>query len=147
MLVLTRGPNDKVIFPTLGISVEILRVAGSKVRLGINAPSEVPVHRHEVAERMEAEGAGGDIVKFPPANISPDARLNYATRDRLNAAALGLHLLHRKLETGDLNEAEGSRPLVLQTAGSEDAGRSPACRASRANPGVRNTSPKRKRGF
>lgn len=49
MLVLSRGRNDKVVFPTLGISVEILRVAGNKVRLGIDAPHEIPVHRHEVS--------------------------------------------------------------------------------------------------
>ena len=52
MLVLSRGRNDKVVFPTLGISVEILRVAGNKVRLGIEAPHEVPVHRHEISERI-----------------------------------------------------------------------------------------------
>ena len=56
MLVLSRGRNDKVVFPTLGISVEILRVAGNKVRLGIEAPQEIPVHRHEVSERIEANG-------------------------------------------------------------------------------------------
>src|SRR5688500_5663243 len=107
MLVLTRGPSDKVVFPTLGISVEILRVAGNKVRLGINAPSDIPVFRHEVAERLEIEN-GGDIVQFPPSKISPTARLNHATHDRLNAAALGLHLLHRKLETGDMSDAEST---------------------------------------
>ena len=108
MLVLTRGPHDKIIFPTLGISVEILRVAGSKVRLGINAPAEVPVHRHELAERMEAEGQNANIIPFPSANTAPAARLNHAARNRLNAAALGLHLLHRKLETGDSNDTEST---------------------------------------
>jgi hypothetical protein len=42
MLVLSRGRNDKVVFPTLGISVEILRVAGNKVRLGIDAHMRYP---------------------------------------------------------------------------------------------------------
>ena len=61
MLVLSRGRNDKVVFPTLGISVEILRVAGNKVRLGIDAPHEIPVHRHEVSERMDANGECGGV--------------------------------------------------------------------------------------
>jgi carbon storage regulator CsrA len=108
MLVLSRGRNDKVVFPTLGISVEILRVAGNKVRLGIDAPAEIPVHRHEVSERMEARGEAPDTLKFPAAKGSVTARLNHATRNRLNTAALGLHLLHRNLELGDLSDAEAT---------------------------------------
>jgi carbon storage regulator CsrA len=107
MLVLSRGRNDKVVFPTLGISVEILRVAGNKVRLGIEAPQEVPVHRHEVSERIEALGEAA-TVKFSRPNESVTARLNHATRNRLNTAALGLHLLHRKIEIGDLSDAEAT---------------------------------------
>jgi carbon storage regulator CsrA len=125
MLVLSRGRNDKVVFPTLGISVEILRVAGNKVRLGIEAPQEVPVHRHEVSQRIAAaEGfAGGitdsrdKIIKMPgmasgaSATSSvgqPQREMNHAIRNRLNAAALGLHLLHRKLETDELSDAEAT---------------------------------------
>jgi carbon storage regulator CsrA len=104
MLVLSRGPNDKVIFPTLGITVEILRVAGSKVKLGIEAPAEVPVHRHEVQERIEAKGESADILKLPGATTG--ARMSHTLRNRLNTAALGLHMLHRKLESGDLSDAE-----------------------------------------
>jgi carbon storage regulator CsrA len=108
MLVLSRGRNDKVVFPTLGISVEILRVAGNKVRLGIDAPQEIPVHRHEVSQRIEAKGE--DFGTSKPADVrrSIAARLNHATRNRLNAAALGLHLLHRNLEIGDLSDAEAT---------------------------------------
>ncbi len=108
MLVLSRGRNDKVVFPTLGISVEILRVAGNKVRLGIEAPQEVPVHRHEVSERIEAGNGENQTLKFPALQKSAAARLNHAMRNRLNAAALGLHLLHRNIEIGDLTDAEAS---------------------------------------
>jgi carbon storage regulator CsrA len=109
MLVLSRGRNDKVVFPTLGISVEILRVAGNKVRLGIDAPQEIPVHRHELAERIEA-GRGDDAqtLKFPAAQPSAQSRLDHAMRNRLNTAALGLHLLHKKLENGDLTDSEST---------------------------------------
>jgi carbon storage regulator CsrA len=120
MLVLSRGRNDKVVFPTLGISVEILRVAGNKVRLGIEAPHEIPVHRHEVSERIAAnEGAGvtepsyssdgrDSIIKMPAGKDAAARELNHAVRNRLNAAALGLHLLHRKLESDDLSDAEAT---------------------------------------
>jgi carbon storage regulator CsrA len=123
MLVLSRGRNDKVVFPTLGISVEILRVAGNKVRLGIEAPHEIPVHRHEVSERIAAAGgfdAGvtdpgnesitghNGVIKLPAATDTLSRRLDHAIRNRLNAAALGLHMLHRKLEGDDLSDAEAT---------------------------------------
>jgi carbon storage regulator CsrA len=117
MLVLSRGRNDKVVFPTLGISVEILRVAGNKVRLGIEAPHEIPVHRHEVSDRIAACGGfvGGisdtgpnAVIKMPAARDELARKLNHAIRNRLNAAALGLHLLHQKLEGDDLSDAEST---------------------------------------
>jgi carbon storage regulator CsrA len=116
MLVLSRGRNDKVVFPTLGISVEILRVAGNKVRLGIEAPQEVPVHRHEVSERIAANDSGfaadgrhhDSIIKMPAGKDAAAREMDHAVRNRLNSAALGLHLLHRKLETDDLSDAEAT---------------------------------------
>ena len=56
MLVLSRGFEQKIVFPTLGISVEVLRISGNKVQLGVEAPRDVPVHRHEVADRIYREG-------------------------------------------------------------------------------------------
>jgi CheY-like chemotaxis protein len=95
------------VFPTLGISVEILRVNGSKVRLGIEAPEEIPVHRHEVSERMESNGEL-ETLKFPAPRKSAQAKLTHALRNRLNTAALGLHLLHKGIEAGDLSDAEAT---------------------------------------
>jgi len=55
MLVLSRGRQQKIVFPSLGISIEVLHVAGNKVRIGVDAPQQVPVHRGEVAERIFRE--------------------------------------------------------------------------------------------
>jgi carbon storage regulator CsrA len=55
MLVLSRGTQQKIVFPTLGVSIEILQISGKRVRIGIAAPAEVPVHRNEIAERTYAE--------------------------------------------------------------------------------------------
>ncbi len=52
MLVLSRSSRQKIVFPTLGISIEVLHIAGNKVRVGIDAPTDVPVHREEVADRI-----------------------------------------------------------------------------------------------
>jgi carbon storage regulator len=37
------------------ITVTVVRVQDGQVRLGINAPREIPVHREEVAERIRQE--------------------------------------------------------------------------------------------
>jgi carbon storage regulator len=39
------------------VAVTVLGVQGNQVRLGINAPKDVPVHREEVHEQVQAEKA------------------------------------------------------------------------------------------
>lgn len=52
MLVLTRGPDQEI---RIGdqIVVRVLEVRGDRVRLGIEAPAEIPVHRQEVYREIE----------------------------------------------------------------------------------------------
>jgi carbon storage regulator len=54
MLVITRKVGDRV---KIGddITVTVLEVSGSSVRIGIDAPSDVRVYRHEIIEATEAE--------------------------------------------------------------------------------------------
>ena len=59
MLVLTRKPGQSIMIGD-GVEVQVLSVAGEKVRLGITAPREVPIFRNEVYDRIESEGSGGD---------------------------------------------------------------------------------------
>jgi carbon storage regulator len=56
MLVLTRKPGQSIMIGD-GVEVQVLSVAGEKVRLGITAPREVPIFRNEVYERIEQEAA------------------------------------------------------------------------------------------
>jgi carbon storage regulator CsrA len=102
MLVLSRGCNDKVVFPTLGMSVEILRIAGNKIRLGIDAPQEIPVLRHEVAHRV---GYTDDPSQSKKNDLS---RATHAMRNRIHTAVLGLHLLHNQFECGENRDAEAT---------------------------------------
>ena len=52
MLVLSRKPNESI-FINENIVVTVLSIHGDKVRLGIEAPREMPVHRKEVHERIQ----------------------------------------------------------------------------------------------
>ena len=67
MLILTRRINETL---NIGddVQVTVLGIKGNQVRIGINAPRDVPVHREEIyqrikrEERVDAEGdqVGGD---------------------------------------------------------------------------------------
>jgi carbon storage regulator len=57
MLVLTRRSNQSIMIGE-DVEVTVLAVSGEKVRLGIDAPAEVPVFRREVFVRIAAERAG-----------------------------------------------------------------------------------------
>ncbi len=54
MLVLTRKKNESIIIGD-SISIMVIEIRGGKVRLGIDAPREVPVHRQEVYEAIKRE--------------------------------------------------------------------------------------------
>jgi carbon storage regulator len=58
MLVLTRKPGQSIMIGD-GVEVQVLSVAGEKVRLGITAPRDVSIFRNEVYERIESENKGG----------------------------------------------------------------------------------------
>ena len=54
MLVLTRKPGQSIMIGD-GVEVQVLSVAGEKVRLGITAPRDVSIFRNEVYDRIENE--------------------------------------------------------------------------------------------
>jgi carbon storage regulator len=55
MLVLSRKVNESIVIDDK-IQVVIVEIRGDKVRLGIEAPKEIPVHRKEVADAIHREG-------------------------------------------------------------------------------------------
>ena len=58
MLVLTRKSNQSIMIGD-EIEVSVLSIMGEKVRIGIQAPRDVPVFRREVYLEIQQERAGG----------------------------------------------------------------------------------------
>lgn len=60
MLVLSRKKNESIVINN-DITIVVVEIRGDKVRLGVEAPKEVPVHRREVYEAIlrnaQADGA------------------------------------------------------------------------------------------
>jgi len=57
MLILTRRVSESLIIGR-DITVTVLGVRGSQVRLGVNAPRTISVHHEEIYDRIKAEERG-----------------------------------------------------------------------------------------
>lgn len=66
MLVLSRQRDESIIIGD-NIVITIVDIRGDKVRLGINAPTEIPVHREEVYEAIQRERAAQQAADADPA--------------------------------------------------------------------------------
>lgn len=73
MLILGREIGQSILIGD-DITVTILGARGMQVRIGINAPKEVPVHREEVYERIKREEqAAGGAIKRPLTDAKPNS--------------------------------------------------------------------------
>lgn len=70
MLILTRRVGETLMVGD-EVTVTVLGVKGNQVRIGVNAPKDVPVHREEIYERIKREdhhttNASGQTVPATP---------------------------------------------------------------------------------
>src|SRR4051794_39388723 len=56
MLIITRKPGEKIMLGD-DVTVEVIEISGSSVRIGIDAPRSVPVYREEIWAAVKAENA------------------------------------------------------------------------------------------
>jgi CheY-like chemotaxis protein/sRNA-binding carbon storage regulator CsrA len=105
MLVLARKEADKIVFPSLGITVELLRIQGNKARIGVTAPPEIPIVRHE---KLDLNSLEFTAEENPQSKL---VRIVHALRARLDRSADTLNRLHQRLETEADDELQ---TLVLE---------------------------------
>jgi len=78
MLVLSRQ-RDETIMIGDDIEITVVDIRGDKVRLGITAPTSVPVHRKEVYEAIQRENRAAANIKpedLPPGGTGPGGNPN-----------------------------------------------------------------------
>jgi carbon storage regulator CsrA len=100
MLVLSRRPNEKILFPTLGVTVEITSICKNVVRIGIDAPPSVSIVREEIASESDK------LAVTKPAN--------HRMRNRLHAASLAVHVALTQLHAGLAKESENTLNEALR---------------------------------
>jgi carbon storage regulator len=78
MLVLSRQRDESIIIGD-NVQVTVVDIRGDKVRLGIIAPAEIPVHRKEVYDAIQREN-------HKAAGVSPEDLVRLNTPPRPNGA-------------------------------------------------------------
>jgi carbon storage regulator CsrA len=146
MLVLSRRPQERIVFPNLGIEVEVLNVSGNTVRVGVNAPRDVLVLRHEVAEKDAARAAEAaakapvarPTVATPAAVAKPEATASqpslppaaavaasrkwmHQLRNHLNTAGLAMQVAQAQMASGEVSDADAKLQLAIAQLEALDA--------------------------
>ena len=103
MLVLSRHKNESVMIGN-DIQIAIVDIRGDKVRLGIEAPQEIPVHRQEIYEAIKRENQRNFESKM----------------DKLEARAVILHNRTRTPKIKSLTDlSEDLRAVIVHQAAKE----------------------------
>jgi carbon storage regulator CsrA len=101
MLVLSRRENERVLFPELGISIQIVRAASGKARLGIGAPPDLSVVREEIASEQQLAEFAEQLVRS-----ADNHNHSHAVRNRMQTVLLSLYLIQKQLANNRVAEAE-----------------------------------------
>jgi len=104
MLVLSRKEDQKIIFPNLGISVEVTRIQGNNVRIGIDAPRSIKIVRGELLDDPKAALNAFEQLESRLSEL--DLATRHKLRNHLNTASLSVTVAQKQLERGGSEQAE-----------------------------------------
>ncbi len=72
MLILTRRVGETLVIGDQ-VTITVLGVKGNQVRVGINAPKNVPVHREEIYQRIQRDCADGTASAVELSDSVPES--------------------------------------------------------------------------
>jgi carbon storage regulator CsrA len=107
VLVVSRRADETLVFPSVGITVRVLRVQGKVVRIGIDAPPDMRVLREE-------------LVGAPAPAHAPGRSAAHEICNRLSKVSLALHLFERQRAKGLADEAEATLAQALSALATLD---------------------------
>lgn len=111
MLVLSRRVDDTILFPDLGISIEILNLKGKSVRVGVEAPIEVRVLRGELCEAGQTRFQKFDLT----------GRTEHEVRNKLNTLNIATAFAKKLIERGEYSLAANKLYEVLSEIDGDSA--------------------------
>ena len=79
MLILTRKPKQKIVIADGEIEITILGIKGNQIRLGIEAPDYIEVHREEVFNQIQSEKTSKHQKDKPSKDISHQSQSSATT--------------------------------------------------------------------
>lgn len=107
MLVLARRPSQSIVFPELGITIQVVESSHSVARIGIAAPREIKILREEVYDKI--------LDEDPDAFAAPSSqeKENHALKNRLNSANLAIHVARRHMQAERIEEAQAALDTAI----------------------------------
>jgi carbon storage regulator CsrA len=132
MLVLSRREQETIVLPAIRTTIQILRLRGQIVRIGVDAPEEVQILRGEIVQ-APTDGGDGETDLYQQKRAA--RREIHALRDRLNEASVGAYVARKLLGAGQVENARLAIQGVLDAIqGRGESRPEPSERSRRGRP-------------